>query len=157
MPRAIPEGYHTITPSLMFRNAAKAIQFYAKAFGAEELYRMTTPDGRIMHAELRIGDSRVMLSDEFPMGGCVSPETAGQATGNLHLYVEDVDRVWSRAVEAGAKPTMELMDAFWGDRYGMLVDPFGYVWSLASHVEDVPMDEMKRRADEAMAQMARQR
>lgn len=152
MARAIPEGYHTITPTLTFKNAAKAIDFYQKAFGAEELYRMPGPGGGIMHAELRLGDSRIMIGEE--MGGHVSPETLGNSTGGLHLYVDDVDRLWKRATAAGAKVQMELMNAFWGDRYGTLVDPFGYTWGLATHIEDVPMDEMKRRADEWMKQMA---
>lgn len=155
MVKAIPEGYHTITPTLTFKNAAKAIDFYQKAFGAEELYRMSGPGGSIVHAELRIGNSRIMIGDE--MGGHLSAETLGKTAGGLHLYVEDVDQVWKRALAAGAKVSMELMDAFWGDRYGTVVDPFGYSWGLASHVEDVSMEEMKRRGDEWMKQMANQR
>ena len=145
--RPIPEGYHTVTPHLTVRGAARAIDFYARAFGAEELTRMPAPDGeRIMHAELRIGDSRVFLNDEFPDMGGRSPEALGGTPASLHLYVEDVERAFARAVAAGAKVHMPLQDMFWGDRYGRLVDPFGHEWSMATRREDLSPDEIGARA-----------
>jgi PhnB protein len=146
--RPIPEGYHSVTPALLVRGAAQAIAFYTRAFGAHELGRMPAPDGqRIWHAELQIGDARLMLADEFPeMGGC-APESLGGTPVSLHLYVEDADAVVQRAVDAGATVIQPLMDAFWGDRYGRIKDPFGHEWSIATHIEDVSEDEMKRRAD----------
>jgi len=126
--------------------AAYAIEFYKKAFGAEELGRMPMPDGRLVHAEIRIGDSVVMLSDEFPeWGGKGGPLSLGGTAVGLHLYFEDVNSAWQRAIDAGAKVTMPLADAFWGDRYGKLVDPFGHEWSMAQHVEDVSLEEMTKR------------
>jgi PhnB protein len=140
----IPPGFHTVTPHLIIRNAAKAIEFYKKAFGAELLSSMPMPDGRIMHASMRIGDSIVFLCDEFPEHNCgASPQTLGKPHATMHLYVEDCDKAFQRAVDAGAEATMPPSDMFWGDRYGMIIDPFGQPWSFATHVHDLTEDEMK--------------
>ncbi len=153
--RAIPDGYHTVTPYLVVPDAGKAIEFYKKAFGAEELVRMPGPNGKgVMHAELKVGNSMVMLGDEMPGGGCVSPKTLKGTTMGLHIYVENVDAAWKRAVDAGAQIAMPLMDMFWGDRYGKLTDPFGHSWSLAQHKEDVSPEEMGKRAAKFMAEAA---
>jgi len=145
----VPEGYHTITPHLVVKGANDAIEFYKKAFGAVEHARMPMPDGSaIMHAELQIGDSRFFLNDE--MMGAKSPQSLGGSPVTVHLYVEDVDALWNQAVAAGCQVTMLLMDAFWGDRFGTLADPFGHNWALASHIEDVPPEEMGQRAAAAM-------
>jgi uncharacterized glyoxalase superfamily protein PhnB len=154
--RPIPEGYHTLTPSLTVHNASEAIEFYKRAFGAQELARAPAPDGRrIWHAELKIGDSRLMLNDEFPeMGGGRGPRSLGGTPTSLHLYVEDADAVFKRAVEAGAKVSMPLMDAFWGDRYGKVTDPFGHEWGIATHKEDVSEKEQRRRAEAFAAKPA---
>jgi uncharacterized glyoxalase superfamily protein PhnB len=152
--KPIPDGYHTITAALTLSNAVEAIEFYKRAFGAVELARAPAPDGKkIWHAELQIGDSRLMLADEFPEmdPGSKSPLTLGGTPTNLHLYVEDATAFFERAVAAGATVTMPLDDVFWGDRYGKLLDPFGHSWAVAQHVEDVSMEEMYRRA-EAFAQ-----
>ena len=154
MAKPIPDGYHSVTPYLTVRGAAQAIDFYKRAFGAQERERMPGPDGKsVMHAELRIGDSVVMLSDEFPGMGARSPQSLGGTHGYLFLYVEDVDTAWERAVSAGAKVTMPLADMFWGDRFGKLQDPFGHEWGLASHKEDVSPEEIGKRAQAAFAQM----
>ncbi len=152
--KPVPAGYHTVTPYLTVRNAVDAIDFYKRVFGAKELMRMPGPDGKsIGHAELRIGDSVVMLSDEFPgMSTCRAPESLGGTTVALFLYVPDVDATFKRAVDAGCKVLKPLADMFWGDRYGQLEDPFGNQWALATHKEDVTPKEMKRRAQAAMAQ-----
>jgi uncharacterized glyoxalase superfamily protein PhnB len=156
--KAIPQGFHTVTPSLIVRDAAKAIEFYTKALGAKELMRMPSPDGRIAHAELQIGDSIIFLSDEFPnMGVSRSPQTLGGSTGTLHLYVEDVDTAYQRAITAGGKVAMPVADMFWGDRYGTFVDPFGHPWGLATHKEDLTAEEMEARAADFYAQMAQQK
>lgn len=148
----VPKGYHTISPHLVVKGANDAIEFYKKAFGATEFLRMPTPDGgAIMHAEMQIGDSRFFLNDE--MMGAKSPQSLGGSPITVHLYVQDVDALWNQAVAAGCQVTMPLMDMFWGDRYGMLVDPFGHGWALASHIEDVPPEEMGERAAAAMAAM----
>ena len=150
----IPEGCHTVTPYLVVTGAAQAIEFYQKAFGAEEVMRMSGPGGSVMHAEIRIGDSRIMLADEFPgQPGFGSPGTVGGTTVSLHMYVEDTDAAYERAVAAGATSAMPPEDMFWGDRYCKLFDPFGHSWALATHQEDVPPEEMEKRAAEAMAQM----
>ena len=137
--KPIPEGFHTITPYLCVRNAGQAIEFYKKAFGAEEMYRMPGPDGKsIMHAELRIGDSPLMISEEMPQADhWGSPQQLNGTAVCLHLYVEDVDKSYQRAVDAGATATMPVMDAFWGDRFGKLTDPFGHERSIATHKQDV--------------------
>jgi PhnB protein len=152
--KPIPEGYHTVTPYLAVDDAAEAIAYYTKAFGAKERSRMEAPDGSIGHAELEIGDSLVMLSDPFPQATTRTPKELGGTTATVFLYVEDVDAVVKRAVDAGATVTMEVADQFWGDRFGAITDPFGHSWSIATHVEDVPPDEMARRAEEAMAQLS---
>jgi PhnB protein len=150
----VPQGYHTVTPYLTVRDAAQAIDFYKRAFGAKELMRMPGPDGKnIMHAELRIGDSIVMLSDENPgMSTSHAPTTLGGTTCVLFLYVPNVDAAFKRAEDAGCKVLKPLADMFWGDRYGQLEDPFGNQWALATHKEDVTPKEMNRRAQAAMAQ-----
>ncbi|HKS83776.1 MAG TPA: VOC family protein [Candidatus Acidoferrales bacterium] len=152
--RPIPEGYHTITPSLTCRNASKAIEFYKNAFGAKELHRLEGPNGTIGHAELQIGDSRLMVNDEIP-GMSKAPNGGG--TGEyLVLYVEDCDRVFNSAQAAGAKVEMPLSNQFWGDRYGKLADPFGHHWGIATHVENVSPQDMERRSKEYMAKAAGQ-
>jgi len=147
--KAIPEGFHTVTPHLTVKNCGEAIDFYKKAFGAEETMRMPGPNGTVMHAELRIGDSPIMLNDEFPEMGAKSPKTIGGSPVSIHLYVADVDGLFDRAVKAGAKATMPVADMFWGDRFGKLEDPFGHHWSLATHKEDVSPEECMQRAKAA--------
>jgi uncharacterized glyoxalase superfamily protein PhnB len=151
MAHYIPEGTHTVTPHLVVKGAAKAIDFYRAAFGANELHRMNGPGGVIAHAEIQIVDSRVYLGDEFPGGPVRSPQ--GSTPVVLHLYVPDVDAAFARAVSAGAKVVMPLMDAFWGDRYGQVGDPFGHIWSIATHKKDVSPEEMQKAGDEFMASM----
>ena len=151
--KPIPEGYHTLTPFLTVRDAARAIEFYKQAFGATERGVAKGPDGKVMHAEIKIGDSIIMVSDEFPEFGSLSPESVGNTSMGLHIYVEDVDTAFDRAVKAGANVEMPVMDQFWGDRYGRLKDPFGHKWSIATHKKDMSGDEMKRAMDEAMASM----
>lgn len=147
----IPEGFHTLTPHLVIRNAAEAIEFYKKAMGAEEVCRMPGPDGKaIMHAELRIGNSMMFVCDEFPKMGAVSPQALGNSPVTLHLYVEDVDKSYQRAIDAGATERMPPQDMFWGDRYGSFADPFGHNWSVASHTEDLTPEEIGKRAAESM-------
>lgn len=156
--RTIPEHFHTITPSVVVKGAAQAIEFYKKALGAQELMRMPNPDGKIMHAELKIGDSVIFVSDEIPnMGLTKSPQTLGGCTGALHLYVDDVDASFQRAVDAGAKSAMPVADMFWGDRYGTITDPFGHVWGLATHKEDVSPAEMEERAQKFFAGVTKER
>jgi PhnB protein len=150
----IPEGYHTATPYLVIDGAADAIDYYKKAFGAKERMRMEAPGNRIGHAEIEIGDSLVMLSDVFPQSTTKAPTELGGTTAGVFLYVEDVDSVVKKAVDAGATVTMEVADQFWGDRFGSITDPFGHSWSIATHVEDVPPEEMAERAKTAMAAMA---
>src|ERR1700745_2911539 len=152
----IPKRYHTITPPLPCRDAAKAIDFYKKAFGAQELMRMPSPDGKIGHSEIKIGDSVVFISDEFPGRTAETSQTAPPRS-SLFLYVEDVDAVYNRAVSAGAKSTMPLQDMFWGDRFGNVVDPFGHQWGLATHIEDVAPDEIERRSAAFFAKAAGQK
>jgi Uncharacterized protein conserved in bacteria len=149
--RAIPEGYHQVTPSIVVDDADKALAFYRDALGAQELYRLPVGD-KVGHAEMQIGDSRVMLSDEFPQWGAASPKTRGGATGSLMLYVPDVDAAFDRALKAGATVVQDLQDQFWGDRTGAVADPFGHKWLLATHVEDVPPEEMQRRSESWAAQ-----
>ena len=147
--RPVPEGYHTVTPYLAVRGAAAALDFYKKAFGAVEIMRMPQPDGRIGHADVTIGDSHVMLADEFPEMGILGPKARGGPTSSLLLYVEDVDAAFARALAEGATQERAPEDQFWGDRMGTLVDPFGHRWSLATHIEDVSDEEMQRRMAEA--------
>ena len=146
----IPPGFHTVTPHIVVGDAAAAIDFYKSAFGAVERFRIPGPDPSVvMHAELHIGDSPVMLASEFPDMGSLSPQTLGGSPVAIHLYVEDVDAVFAQAVEAGATASMPPQDMFWGDRYGRLTDPFGHVWGLATHVRDVPPDELMAAAAKA--------
>jgi PhnB protein len=148
MVKPIPEGYHTVTPSIIVKDAGGALEFYKKAFGARELSRLTSPDGkRIVHAEIKIGDSSIMLSDECPEWGARSPQTIGGTSSSLHLYVENVDTAFQKAVDAGAKAVMPPADMFWGDRYGKLADPFGHEWGMATHREEVKPEDMQRRSD----------
>jgi len=151
--KPIPEGHHTLTPFLTVRNAARAIEFYKQAFGATERGVMKGPDGKVMHAELKIGDSVIMLADEFPEFGSLSPQSIGGSPMGLHIYIENVDEAFDRAVKAGAQVEMPVSDQFWGDRYGKLKDPFGHNWSIATHIKDMSADEMKRSMDDAMAKM----
>jgi PhnB protein len=144
--KPVPEGYHSVTPYLIVKGGAEAIAFYERAFGARELFRMKQQDGRVGHAELEIGDSRVMLADEHPDIGALSPQSIGGSPVTIHLYVADVDTTVARAVAAGARITRPVEDQFYGDRIGGLVDPFGHVWYVATHKEDVPPDELERRA-----------
>jgi PhnB protein len=148
--QAIPKGFTTVTPHLKIKGAAQAIEFYKKAFGAQELGRMAMPDGRVAHAELKIGNSMIMLNDEIPEWGAFGPGPKGAGLG-LHLYVEDCDALMAQATAAGAKVTMPLADMFWGDRYGKLVDPYGHEWAIATHKEDLTPEEMERRGREAMS------
>jgi PhnB protein len=154
--RPIPEGYHTVTPYLTVNDGVKAIEFYKNAFGAKEIMRMPGPPGKIGHAELRIGDSVIMLADELPQMGSRSPQSLGGTTVGVFLYVPNVDAAFEQAVSAGATAQMQPTDMFWGDRYGKLVDPFGHTWSMATHKEDVAPAEMEKRSKEAMAKMAQQ-
>jgi PhnB protein len=155
--KAIPEGLHTVTPHLVIRGAAKAIEFYKNAFGAQELMRMQGPGGTIGHAELKIGDSVIFLADEFPQGQVKAPESLGSSSCVLNLYVEDVDKVYDTAVKAGGKAAMPPSDMFWCDRYGQLVDPFGHVWGVATHKEEVSPEETEKRAKEFWANMAQRK
>jgi PhnB protein len=152
--KPVPEGFHTLTPYLAVENAADAIEYYKKAFGAEEKFRMDAPGGKIGHAELQIGDSLIMLSDPFPQSSTKTPSELGATTGSVFMYVEDVDAVVKQAIDAGATVTMEVADQFWGDRFGTITDPFGHMWSIATHIEDVPVEEMAERAKAAMAAMS---
>src|SRR5262245_38279309 len=155
--KPIPEGFHALTPSLVVQGAVKAIEFYQKAFGAVEVTRMPGPGGKIMHAQLTIGDSPLMLCDEFPEWETFSPLSIKGSPVTIHLYVKDVDAVFKKAVEAGAKPKMPVSDMFWGDRYGKLVDPFGHHWSIGTHKEDLTPQEIARRQEQFQAQMAGQK
>jgi PhnB protein len=150
----IPEGYSTISPYLAVDDAAEAIAYYKKAFGAEETVRMDAPDGKIGHAELKIGDSHVMLSDPFPQASTTPPKELGGTSASIFMYVDDVDAVVQKAVDAGATVTMEVEDQFWGDRFGSITDPFGHIWSIATHVEDLTPQEIEERGKAAMAAMA---
>ena len=152
--KPIPDGYHNVTPYLFVRSAASAIDFYKSVFGATEIMRMPGSNGKIMHAELRIGDSIVMLADENPQTGVMSPQTVGGYSVGLHVYVENVDAVIQKAVENGAKLLRPIKDQFYGDRSGSLLDPFGHMWSVATHVEDVAPEEMRRRMTATMSQAA---
>jgi PhnB protein len=151
--KPIPTGYHTVQVYMIVRDAAKAIDFWKKVFGAEERGRMPGPGGKLMHAELKIGDSIIMLSDEMPDWGSKSPQTLGGCHASPFIYVENVDAVWKRALDAGCTVKQPLQDQFWGDRFGQITDPFGYTWGMATHIEDVPPEEMPKRAQAAMAQM----
>jgi PhnB protein len=144
--KAIPEGYHSVTPYLIFSDAPAAIAFYKKALGAEEVMRMADPGGKVQHAEIKIGDSHIMLADEHPEIGALSPKTVGGSPVLIHLYVEDVDGAVERAVAAGAKLVRPVEDQFYGDRNGGVEDPFGYRWFIATRREDLSIEEIRRRA-----------
>ena len=146
----IPEGYHSVTPYLILKNAADAIEFYKKAFGAVELLRIPAPGGKIGHAEIKIGDSPVMLSDEYPDMGFKGPESLGGTPVSLMIYVDDVDKIFPQAIAAGGKEVRPLQNQFYGDRSGTLTDPFGHVWTISTHVEDIPEEELAKRAEAAM-------
>lgn len=171
--KPIPDGFHTITPSIVVSDAARAIDFYKEALGAEEVFRATTPDGgKVFHAEVRIGNSMFFVCDEFPemsepggganggsaeAGECprqLSPNNLGGATGALNLYVENADASFERAVAAGARTLMPVMDAFWGDRFGMVADPFGHYWTFSTHIRDVSPEEIEAAAKEFFSQPA---
>jgi PhnB protein len=151
--KPVPEGFHTATPSLVVSDAAKAIEFYKKAFGAEERMMMPGPGGKIIHAEIKIGDSIIFLSDEIPGMGGKSPQSVGGYTGGMYLYVPDVDEVFAQAVAAGGKPNGGVNDMFWGDRLGHFVDPFGHAWTVATHVADLTEQEMEKGAQAFYASM----
>ena len=147
---AIPKGYHSVTPYLVIKGAAQAIEFYKKAFNAAEVTRMDSPDGRIGHAEIKIGDSFVMLADEYPEMGHRSPQTLGGASVSLMVYTENVDEMFKQALAGGAREVRPVQDQFYGDRSGTLKDPFGHIWTISTHVEDVAPDEMQRRAQRSL-------
>jgi len=150
--KPIPKGYHTATPYLIVSNGAKALDYYQKAFGAEELMRFVAPGGKIGHAEFKIGDSPIMMADEHPEMGARSPQTIGGTPVSIMLYVEDVDRLYQRAIAAGGKEMLPVSDKFYGDRSGTLTDPFGHVWTISTHKEDVSPEEMDRRHKEMLKQ-----
>ena len=149
MTKPIPDGYHTATPYLIIRGAGDAIEFYKKAFGATELFRFTTPDGKIGHAEIKIGDSPIMLADEYPEMGYKGPATLGGSPVSIMIYVENVDTIFNQAVAAGATVKEAVSDKFYGDRLGTVTDPFGHVWHISTHKEDVSLEEMQKRAKAA--------
>lgn len=150
MVKPIPDGYHSVTPYLIVNNAARALEFYQQAFGATETMRLNGPGGKIMHAEIRLGDSTIMLADEFPEMQAVSPTTLKGTAGSLMVYVEDVDSRFQQAVAAGATVKRAVQDQFYGDRSGTLIDPFGHVWTLSTHTEDLSPDEIGRRFEAVM-------
>jgi PhnB protein len=153
MPAAkpIPDGFHSLTPHIVVKGAAKAIDFYKQAFGAEEINRAAMPDGSIMHALLRVGDSMLMLNDEFPQMHAMGPTSIGGTAVTLHLYVQDADKAWQRAVQAGAKVKMPIADMLWGDRYGIVSDPFGHDWAIATHTKDLAPDQIMAAAKASMS------
>jgi PhnB protein len=153
--KPVPDGYHTINVTLSIKNAVEAIEWYKKAFGAQETMRAVGPDGKsIMHAEMKLGDCTFMLNDEFPEMKCFSPQTIGGTPVAMWLYVENVDQMFESATRAGAKTLQPVTDMFWGDRFGQVEDPYGHRWSIATHKEDVPPEEMKKRQEQFMKQMA---
>lgn len=150
--KPVLDRYSTVTPYIVVDNAEKAIEFYQRAFGAEVVSKMPGPKGKLLHAEIKVGNSIVMLSDEFPHPGATrAPKSIGGATGSLHLYVSDVDALFNRAVTAGAKVLMPISDTFWGDRYGTVTDPFGHAWGIATHIKDLSPEEMKKAAEDWIA------
>ncbi len=149
--KPIPQGYHSVTPYLTVSDANKALDFYKRAFGAHEIMRMDAPNGKIGHAEIKIGDSIIMIADEMPGSGTKAPQTLGGTSAGVFLYVEDADAVFQKAVQSGAQVAVPLADMFWGDRFGTVRDPFGHSWSVATHKEDVAPAEMSKRMKEAMS------
>jgi PhnB protein len=154
MAKAIPEGYHSVTPYLVIDGAAKALDFYKKVFGATEVMRMQDPNGRIGHAEIKIGDSHIMLADEYPEKGYRGPTSLGGAAVSLMVYVDDADTIFKQALASGAQELQPMKDQFYGDRSGSLKDPFGHLWTIATHVEDIPPAEMEQRAKEYFQQQS---
>jgi PhnB protein len=152
--KPVPEGYNTLSPYLAVDDASEAIEYYKKAFGATERVRMNAPDGKVGHAELEVGDSLIMLSDPFPQSSTKPPHELGGTSASVFMYVEDVDAIVKQAVDVGATVTMEVQDKFWGDRFGTITDPFGHVWSIATHVEDLTPEEIEERGKAAMAAMS---
>jgi PhnB protein len=152
--KPIPDGYHTVTPYLIVKGAAAAIEYYKKAFGAEEVHRTDGPGGTVLHADMKIGDSHVMLSDEWPDFGALGPHSLGGTSTGFCLYVKDCDAAFDRAIAAGGKVERPVTDQFYGDRAGTLIDPFGHKWTIATHKEDVPPDQMQQRMEEWMAKQA---
>lgn len=155
--KAIPEGYHSVTPHMVIRDCIKALEFYKNAFDAKQLSLTQGPDGKVMHASIKIGDSIIMMSDEFPSAKSLGPQSLGGSSIVLNIYTDNADKLWERAVKAGATVTMPIGDQFWGDRYGQITDPFGHRWSIAQHVEDVRPEDMEARMKAAMEQMKSQR
>jgi PhnB protein len=153
--KAVPEGLRTVTPHLMLQDVAQAMEFYKRAFGAKEIVRMSGPQGKVTHGQIQIGDSNVFLGPAPSAGQLGSPESLGRTTVSIFLYLENVDPIFNQAVSAGAKVAQPLADMFWGDRYGVLIDPFGHSWSMATHIEDVAPEELGKRAQEAMAKAQR--
>lgn len=155
--KPIPDGYHSITPFLSVKECAKAIKFYKEAFGAQEIEKHNAPDGRIMHAVLKIGNSLFMLADEFPESGCgiAAPVSLKGTTTMFHIYTEDVDTLFAKATKAGAKVTRALENTFWGDRYGQVQDPFGHAWSLSTHIADFSAEEIEKKGSECMQKSAK--
>ena len=151
MVKPIPDGYHSVTPTLTIKGASEAIEFYKKAFDAKEIYRFPGSDDKsIMHAEIRIGDSAIMLCDEIPHMGCLSPTSIGGPSGSIYLYVNDADSVFNKAVSIGAKPMLPMMDGFWGDRIGALTDPFGHRWTIATRKKEMTVKEIQKAGAEFM-------
>lgn len=156
MVKPIPDGYHSVIPTLTISGASDAIEFYKKAFDAKEMHRFPGPDGKsIMHAEIRIGDSAIMLCDEMPQMGCMSPKSLGGPSGAIYLYVNDADAVFNKSVSAGAKPIMPMMDGFWGDRIGSVTDPFGHRWTIATRKKDMSIQEIEKAGKEFMKNMCK--
>jgi uncharacterized glyoxalase superfamily protein PhnB len=154
MTKPIPEGFHSVTPIFVFKDSRQAIEFYKRAFGAKELFAMPGPDGKgVMHAEVQIGDSIIMMGDENPQQACKSAETMGGSPIGVYLYVENVDAAFGRAIEAGATSQMPVEDMFWGDRIGSVQDPFGYNWMIATHTKDLTQEEIAKGAQAACAKM----
>jgi PhnB protein len=155
--QAVPKGFHTLTPHLIIRGAADAVEFYKQAFGAEEIVRMLSPERKILHAELQIGDSIIFICEEMPQMGCNGPEALGGTPVTIHIYVDDVDTLFNCAVMAGATVTMPVNNMFWGDRYGKLSDPFGHNWSIASKVEELTGEEIQKRQEAFFKEIAQTR
>ena len=155
MVKPIPDGFHSVTPFIVVNNAIKALDFYKKAFDAKEIYKFPTPDGKIMHAMMQIGDSFVMLSDEFLSMGMRSPTTVGGTSVTLHLYVEDADKIFKQAVAAGAVVTMPIIDVFWGDRYGIVMDKYGHSWAIATHKIDLTSEGLRKAAKDYFVNLSK--
>ncbi|MES2207689.1 MAG: VOC family protein [Pseudomonadota bacterium] len=147
--KPIPEGMHTVTPHLVCPQASEAIEFYKKAFNAEELERLSGPDGRLLHAKIKIGDSIIMIADDFPEWGSLSPKALKGSPVTLHIYVNDADKQFAQALEAGASVKMPIDTMFWGDRYGIVEDPSGHFWSIATHIQDLTAEEIQEAAKKA--------